>query len=107
MTGVVTKSTGSWYIVRDENSKEHQCRIRGKFRIKGIKSTNPITVGDHVDFELEKEGNTGIINNINDRKNYIIRYIKRIRNSWNINNEYSIITYLIFLSQLQFSLFAF
>ena len=73
MTGVVTKSTGSWYIVRDESSKQYQCRIRGKFRIKGIKSTNPITVGDHVDFELEKEGNTGIINNIHDRKNYIIR----------------------------------
>ena len=73
MTGVVTKSTGSWYIVRDESSKQYQCRIRGKFRIKGIKSTNPITVGDHVDFELEKEGNTGIINNIDDRKNYIIR----------------------------------
>ena len=73
MTGVVTKSTGSWYIVRDENSKRHQCRIRGKFRIKGIKSTSPVTVGDHVDFELEKDSNTGIINNIHERKNYIIR----------------------------------
>jgi ribosome biogenesis GTPase len=73
MTGVVTKSTGSWYIVRDENSKRHQCRIRGKFRIKGIKSTSPVTVGDHVDFELEKDSNTGIITNIHERKNYIIR----------------------------------
>ena len=73
MTGVVTKSTGSWYIVRDEKSDRYKCRIRGKFRMKGIKSTNPVTVGDHVDFELEKDGNTGIISNIHDRKNYIIR----------------------------------
>ncbi len=73
MTGVITKSTGSWYIVRDENSKRYKCRIRGKFRIKGIKSTSPVTVGDHVDFELEKDGKTGIITNIHERKNYIIR----------------------------------
>jgi ribosome biogenesis GTPase len=73
MTGVITKSTGSWYIVRDENSKRYKCRIRGKFRIKGIKSTSPVTVGDYVDFELEKDGKTGIITNIHERKNYIIR----------------------------------
>ena len=73
MTGVITKSTGSWYIVRDENSNRYNCRIRGKFRIKGIKSTNPVTVGDHVDFILENESNTGIITNIHERKNYIIR----------------------------------
>jgi ribosome biogenesis GTPase len=73
MTGVITKSTGSWYIARDENSKRYKCRIRGKFRIKGIKSTSPVTVGDYVDFELEKDGKTGIITNIHERKNYIIR----------------------------------
>ena len=73
MTGIVTKSTGSWYWVRTENHKQYQCRIRGKFRIKGIKSTNPITVGDHVDFDLEENNNTGIITNIHDRKNYIVR----------------------------------
>lgn len=73
MTGIVTKSTGSWYWVRTENHKQYQCRIRGKFRIKGIKSTNPITVGDHVDFELEENANTGIITNIHNRKNYIVR----------------------------------
>lgn len=73
MTGVVTKSTGSWYIIRDENFKRYECRIRGKFRIKGIKSTNPVTVGDYVDFELERDSNTGIITNIHERKNYIIR----------------------------------
>jgi ribosome biogenesis GTPase len=73
MTGVVIKSTGSWYVVRTETHKEYQCRIRGKFRIKGIKSTNPITVGDHVDFELEENSSNGIITNIHDRKNYIVR----------------------------------
>lgn len=73
MTGIVTKSTGSWYWVRTQDHQQYQCRIRGKFRIKGIKSTNPITVGDHVDFELEKNANTGIITNIHERKNYIVR----------------------------------
>jgi ribosome biogenesis GTPase len=73
MTGIVTKSTGSWYIVRTDDKKYHQCRIRGKFRLKGIKSTNPISVGDVVDFELEENEETGVIDNIHDRKNYIVR----------------------------------
>ncbi len=73
MTGVVIKSTGSWYMVRTQNHKQYKCRIRGKFRMDGIKSTNPVTVGDHVDFELEKNSNTGVITNIHDRKNYIVR----------------------------------
>ena len=73
MTGVIIKSTGSWYWVRTASHKEFQCRIKGKFRIKGIKSTSPVTVGDHVDFELEKDADTGIITNIHDRKNYIVR----------------------------------
>ncbi len=75
MTGVVTKSTGSWYTVRTEGDSIINCRIKGKFRISGIKSTNPVTVGDIVDFEIEKgEGDeNGIIYHIHDRKNYIIR----------------------------------
>ncbi|MDH3322645.1 MAG: ribosome small subunit-dependent GTPase A [Flavobacteriaceae bacterium] len=73
MTGIITKSTGSWYWVRTPDHKQYQCRIRGKFRMKGIKSTNPLTVGDHVDFELEENTNTGIISNIHERKNYIVR----------------------------------
>lgn len=73
MTGLVTKSTGSWYSVRTENGKYFECRIRGKFRIKGIKSTNPISVGDHVDFELEENEKTGVITDIHERKNYIVR----------------------------------
>lgn len=75
MTGRVYKSTGSWYTVKTELGHIYECRIKGKFRIKGIKSTNPIAVGDIVDFELETDNNqdTGIIHNIHDRKNYIVR----------------------------------
>lgn len=75
MTGRVYKSTGSWYSVKTELGETYQCRIKGKFRIKGIKSTNPIAVGDIVDFELETDQNqeSGIIYNIHDRKNYIVR----------------------------------
>ncbi|WP_242082516.1 ribosome small subunit-dependent GTPase A [Aestuariivivens sediminis] len=75
MTGIVYKSTGSWYTVKTELGHVYECRIKGKFRIKGIKSTNPIAVGDIVDFELESGNDmiSGIINHIHDRKNYIVR----------------------------------
>ena len=73
MEGIVTKSTGSWYTVYAKTGEKIECRLKGKFRLKGIKSTNPITVGDHVKFELEESKNTGVINKIFDRKNYIIR----------------------------------
>ena len=73
MEGIVTKSTGSWYTVCTKTGEKIECRLKGKFRIKGIKSTNPVTVGDHVKFEFEDSKNTGVINKIFDRKNYIIR----------------------------------
>ena len=75
MTGTVYKSTGSWYTVKTLNGKFYECRIKGKFRLKGIKSTNPIAVGDKVEFELETKNNTetGVINRIEERKNYIVR----------------------------------
>lgn len=75
MTGVVYKSTGSWYTVKTLNGKVYNCRIKGRFRLEGIKSTNPIAVGDYVDFELETKNNeeTGVIHRIQDRKNYIVR----------------------------------
>ena len=73
MNGIVTKSTGSWYSVRTENGEIHQCRIPGKFRMKGIKSTNPIAVGDEVTFELEPQKETGIVKEIHERKNVIVR----------------------------------
>ena len=75
MTGIVYKSTGSWYQVKSEDGDFHECRIKGKFRIKGIKSTNPIAVGDKVVFDLEKKGDeeTGVIKKILERENYIVR----------------------------------
>lgn len=75
MTGIVYKSTGSWYTVKSDEGDFIECRIKGKFRMKGIKSTNPIAVGDHVEYELEKSNDqvTGVINTIQDRKNYIVR----------------------------------
>ena len=75
MRGLVYKSTGSWYSVKTPSKEQFDCRIKGKFRLDGIKSTNPIAVGDYVDFELEKNSDvvTGVINNICERKNYILR----------------------------------
>lgn len=75
MIGTVYKSTGSWYTVKSEDGIVMECRIKGKFRIQGIKSTNPIAVGDEVRYELEHSGDEtfGIISEILPRKNYIIR----------------------------------
>src|SRR5688572_27868677 len=75
MTGTVYKSTGSWYTVKSEKGDFMECRMKGKFRLKGIKSTNPIAVGDIVDYELDTTSDvtTGTIHKIHDRKNYIVR----------------------------------
>jgi len=75
MRGIVYKSTGSWYAVKADDDNFYECRIKGKFRIKGIKSTNPLAVGDVVNFNLETIGDetVGIISAIEDRKNYIVR----------------------------------
>jgi len=75
MKGTVYKSTGSWYQVKSEAGTFYDCRIKGKFRIKGIKSTNPVAVGDKVEFDIEdKEGaEQGVIKKIEKRENYIIR----------------------------------
>ncbi|MES2809084.1 MAG: ribosome small subunit-dependent GTPase A [Bacteroidota bacterium] len=73
MQGLITKSTGSWYQVQTPNGERFDCRIKGKFRIKGITTTNPLAVGDVVDFDLEPDQDTGVITNLHQRKNYIIR----------------------------------
>jgi ribosome biogenesis GTPase len=75
MTGLVYKSTGSSYTVKTEDHQVFECRIKGKFRMKGIKSTNPIAVGDVVDFELDSSTDEviGQIHHIHDRMNYIVR----------------------------------
>lgn len=75
MNGTVYKSTGSWYTVKALNGTLFECKIKGKFRLDGIKSTNPIAVGDRVSFTIEKKGDEtiGIIHEIEPRDNYIIR----------------------------------
>lgn len=71
--GIVYRSTGSWYSVK-AGSKFYQCRIKGKIRLQGIKSTNPLAVGDRIHFEPDpKQPEQGVIHEILDRKNYIIR----------------------------------
>jgi ribosome biogenesis GTPase len=73
MQGLITKSTGSWYQVQTKDGKRIDCRIKGIFRTKGITTTNPLAVGDVVDFEMEPEQETGVITKLQQRKNYIIR----------------------------------
>jgi ribosome biogenesis GTPase / thiamine phosphate phosphatase len=72
MKGIVIKSTGSWYSVRLDDGEQIEARIKGKFRLKGIRTTNPIAVGDVVHLSEEDDG-TAVINEIEKRKNYIIR----------------------------------
>jgi ribosome biogenesis GTPase len=77
--GLVIKTTGSWYAVEDENGEYYECKVKGNFRIKDIKSTNPVAVGDHVNFTIwndlkaKTDNKTGWITSIEDRKNYIVR----------------------------------
>lgn len=71
MKGVVIKSTGSWYSVRIASGEVRECRMKGKFRMEGIKTTNPVAVGDVVEVEEQPDG--CVICGIEDRKNYIIR----------------------------------
>ncbi|KAB2868096.1 MAG: ribosome small subunit-dependent GTPase A, partial [Bacteroidales bacterium] len=71
-TGLVLKTTGSHYRVKIPNGDIVDCTIRGKLRLKGVKTTNPVTVGDIVQVELNDK-NSGVITAVNDRKNYIIR----------------------------------
>ncbi len=69
--GIIIKSTGSWYTVKDSEGNYIDCKIKGQFRIKGIRTTNPLAIGDRVYFK--KDGDAGLITKIEERKNYIIR----------------------------------
>ena len=73
LKGRVIRSTGSWYSVMDESGNLTDCRLKGLFRIKGLKTTNPIAVGDEVHFEIDSKSGNAVITKINERKNYIIR----------------------------------
>ena len=72
MHGLVIKNTGSWYTVRTDEGLDVDCKIKGYFRLKAIRSTYPVAVGDIVDIVRNQEG-TAIITAIHDRRNYIIR----------------------------------
>ncbi|MCD7914418.1 MAG: ribosome small subunit-dependent GTPase A [Tannerellaceae bacterium] len=72
MKGLVIKNTGSWYTVRTAEGRDVESKIKGNFRLRDIRSTNPIAVGDQVEIEINKE-ETAFITEIEDRKNYIIR----------------------------------
>lgn len=72
MKGLVIKNTGSWYTVRTDDGQDVESKVKGNFRLRGIRSTNPIAVGDRVDIEINKEG-TVFITEIEERRNYIIR----------------------------------
>ena len=84
MKGIVVKNTGFWYTVLTDDGKEVESKVKGKFRLKGIRSTNPVAVGDRVELIINAEGQ-GLITAIEDRKNYIIR------RSTNLSKQSSII----------------
>ena len=70
--GLVIRTTGSWYRVLLADGEQRDCRLRGNYRLRGNKQTNPVAVGDTVDFELQDDG-TGVIVDVHDRRNYIVR----------------------------------
>ena len=72
MKGLVVKNTGSWYQVKTDSGELFDCKIKGHFRLQEIRSTNPIAVGDNVEFEKNEDG-TAMIHAISDRRNYIVR----------------------------------
>lgn len=72
MDGLVIKNTGSWYVVHTDNGEDVNCKIKGNFRLKGIRTTNPVAVGDRVTISVNPDGNA-FITAIQPRKNYIIR----------------------------------
>jgi ribosome biogenesis GTPase len=83
-SGKVIRSTGSWYTVLADSGKEFQCKLKGRFRTKGIRTTNPVAVGDVVDFQLESDSTTGVIHKIHKRYNYIIRKATNLSKSTHI-----------------------
>jgi ribosome biogenesis GTPase len=72
MKGLVVKNTGSWYQVKTDSGELFECKIKGHFRLLDIRSTNPIAVGDWVEFDKNVDG-TAMIHTISERRNYIIR----------------------------------
>ncbi|HPD66167.1 MAG TPA: ribosome small subunit-dependent GTPase A [Bacteroidia bacterium] len=84
-SGIIIKSTGSWYHVMDKEGLVYKCKLRGKFRLKNLKATNPLTVGDRVTFHWDAKLASGVIDELEERKNYIAR------KSSNLSRQYHII----------------
>jgi len=97
-TGTVIKSTGSQYLVKIDDDRIIPCSIKGKFRIKGIRATNPVAVGDHVGFEWLEEERGGIITSIKERSNYIIRKAS------NLSKEYQLLATNVDVAWLMISM---
>jgi ribosome biogenesis GTPase len=83
--GIVIKSTGSWYTVKTDTGKTFNCKIRGSYRIKGIRATSPVAVGDRVVISGIEKDNVAVIEKIEERKNYMIRRAS------NLSKEYQLI----------------
>ncbi len=73
MHGIVIRNTGSWYEVRTDDGRVVECKVKGNFRLRGIRSTNPVAVGDRVTIRESEEGEVSFITEIEERRNYIIR----------------------------------
>ena len=73
MRGRIVRNTGSWYTVKTDDGQLFECKVKGTFRLKGIRSTNPVAVGDVVRITPSPDGQTALIDDIEDRRNYIIR----------------------------------
>ncbi|MCX6279122.1 MAG: ribosome small subunit-dependent GTPase A, partial [Bacteroidetes bacterium] len=97
MEGIVIKSTGSWITVRNEDGTRYDCKLKGNFRIRDIRHTNPVAIGDRVGFEIPVEDSHGTITSINPRFNYIIRKAVKLSKishiiAANIDHAYLIVT---------------
>jgi ribosome biogenesis GTPase len=97
LNGIVIKTTGSWITVRQANGQRSECKLKGQFRIKGLRSTNPIAIGDKVDFDFIANEDIGLITKIHDRDNYIIRKAINLSKvthiiAANIDHAYLIVT---------------
>lgn len=94
MEGIVIKSTGSWFLVQTQEGEFFKCKIKGRFKTQGIKTTNPLAVGDKVDFLVQKEERVGLIKTIHPRRNYIIRKATKLSSRSQIiaaNIDYAIL----------------
>jgi len=84
LEGIVIKSTGNRITVRAENGTKTECTLKGQFRIRGLRSTNPVAIGDKVVFEMNPGENTGLITRIRERDNYIIRKATKLSKTTHI-----------------------